>query len=51
MHTAFAVLYVWKGVRTDEKVVFGPRFALYTPVVQLPDGSPALDASMPMLDR
>jgi hyaluronoglucosaminidase len=44
MHAAFAVLYVWKGARTDEKVVFGPRFALYTPVVQLPDGSPALDA-------
>jgi hypothetical protein len=44
MHTAFMVLYVWKGIRTDERVVFGPRFALYTPVVQMDDGAPALDA-------
>ncbi len=44
MHAAFAVLYVWKGARTDERVVFGPRFAIYTPVVQMADGSPALDA-------
>ena len=44
MHAAFAVLYVWKGARTDERVVYGPRFAIYTPVVQMLDGSPALDA-------
>ncbi len=44
MHAAFMVLYVWKGARTDEKVVFGPRFSIYTPVVQMPDGSPGLDA-------
>jgi hypothetical protein len=44
MHAAFAVLYVWKGARTDERVVFGPRFAIYTPVIQLADGAPALDA-------
>ena len=44
MHSAFMVLYVWKGARTDERVVFGPRFAIYTPVVQMPDGAPALDA-------
>ncbi len=44
MHTAFMVLYVWKGARTDERVVFGPRFAIYTPVMQMADGSPALDA-------
>jgi hyaluronoglucosaminidase len=43
MHTAFMVLYVWKGARTDERVVFGPRFALYTPVMQMADGAPALD--------
>ncbi len=43
MHAAFAVLYVWKGARTDERVVFGPRFAIYTPVVQMADGSPALE--------
>ena len=45
MHAAFVVLYVWKGARADERVVFGPRFALYTPVVQLADGSPALDTA------
>jgi hypothetical protein len=44
MHAAFMVLYVWRGARTDEKVVFGPRFAIYTPVIQMPDGAPALDA-------
>jgi hyaluronoglucosaminidase len=44
MHSAFMVLYVWKGAHTDERVVFGPRFAIYTPVVQMPDGAPALDA-------
>ncbi|HET9729031.1 MAG TPA: beta-N-acetylglucosaminidase domain-containing protein, partial [Acidimicrobiia bacterium] len=45
MHAAFAVLYVWSGARADENVVYGPRFAIYTPVVQLPDGAPALDAA------
>jgi hyaluronoglucosaminidase len=46
MQTAFAVLYLWQGARADEKVVFGPRFALYTPVVQLADGAPALDTGL-----
>jgi hyaluronoglucosaminidase len=45
MHHALAVLYLWNGARADEKVVFGPRFALYTPVIQRADGSPALDAA------
>jgi hypothetical protein len=45
MHAAFIVLYVWKGVRAEESVVFGPRFAIYTPVVQMADGAPALDAA------
>jgi hypothetical protein len=44
MHHAFAVLYLWAGARADEKVVYGPRFAVYTPVIQLADGAPALDA-------
>lgn len=46
MHAAFLVLYLWQAARADEKVVFGPRFALYTPVVQLRDGSPALDTGL-----
>jgi hyaluronoglucosaminidase len=44
MQTAFVVLFAWKGARADETVVFGPRFAIYTPVIQLADGAPALDA-------
>lgn len=46
MHMAFTVLYVWSGARADEKVVYGPRFAIYTPVIQLADGAPALDAAL-----
>src|SRR5262245_49638020 len=43
MHAAFAVMFLWKGARADEKVLYGPRFAMYSPVVQLADGRPALD--------
>jgi hyaluronoglucosaminidase len=43
MHAAFFVMYAWSGARRNEKVVFGPRFALYPAVVQLPDGAPGLD--------
>ncbi len=45
MHHAFAVLYLWSGARADGEVVYGPRFALYTPVIQLADGAPGLDAA------
>ncbi|MDQ1508579.1 MAG: hyaluronoglucosaminidase, partial [Actinomycetota bacterium] len=43
MHHAFALIYMWTAARADEHVVYGPRFAIYTAVVQLPDGRPALD--------
>jgi hyaluronoglucosaminidase len=43
MHAAFGLMFLWKGARADEKVVYGPRFAMYSPVVQLTDGRPALD--------
>jgi hyaluronoglucosaminidase len=44
MHHAFALTYTWMGARADEHVVYGPRFAVYSAVVQLPDGvGPALD--------
>jgi hyaluronoglucosaminidase len=43
MHHAFALIYMWMAARADENVVYGPRFAIYTAVVQLPDGRPALD--------
>ena len=45
MHHAFALIYMWMAARADEHVVYGPRFAIYTAVVQLPDGRPALDVS------
>jgi hyaluronoglucosaminidase len=45
MQHAFVVLFVWGAARADEKVVFGPRFVVYTPVIQLADGSPGLDAA------
>jgi hypothetical protein len=44
MRNAFRVLFAWKGIRADQTVVFGPRFAIYTPIVQLADGAPAVDA-------
>jgi hyaluronoglucosaminidase len=43
MHHAFALIYMWMAARADENVVYGPRFSIYTSVVQLPDGRPALD--------
>jgi hyaluronoglucosaminidase len=43
LHQAFALIYMWMAARADENVVYGPRFAIYTAVVQLPDGRPALD--------
>ena len=44
MHHAFALTYTWLAARADVHVVFGPRFAVYSAVVQLPDGvGPALD--------
>ncbi len=45
MQHAFVVLFVWGAARADEKVVYGPRFVVYTPVIQLADGSPGLDAA------
>jgi hyaluronoglucosaminidase len=43
MHRAFALIYMWMAARADENVVYGPRFSIYTSVVQMPDGRPALD--------
>jgi hyaluronoglucosaminidase len=44
MHHAFALTYTWTAARADVHVVYGPRFAVYSAVVQLPDGvGPALD--------
>jgi hyaluronoglucosaminidase len=43
MEAAFMVLFAWSGVRKSDRVVFGPRFMFYSSIVQLADGSPALD--------
>jgi hyaluronoglucosaminidase len=45
MQHAFVVLFLWSAARADEKIVYGPRFVVYTPVIQLGDGSPGLDAA------
>jgi hyaluronoglucosaminidase len=46
MHHAFALSYTWMAARADEHVVYGPRFVVYSAVVQLPNGAgPALDVS------
>jgi hyaluronoglucosaminidase len=46
MTLVFVVLFCWRSARAGTRVVYGPRFALYTPVVQLPDGRPAVDVSL-----
>jgi hyaluronoglucosaminidase len=46
MQHAFVLLFTWQTARRTERVVFGPRFALYTPVVQLADGLPGLDVQL-----
>jgi hyaluronoglucosaminidase len=46
MHHAFALSYTWMAARADNHCVYGPRFAVYSAVVQMPDGAgPALDVS------
>ena len=46
MHHAFILTYTWMASRADEHTVYGPRFAVYSAVVQLPNGAgPALDVS------
>jgi hyaluronoglucosaminidase len=46
MHAVFLMLYSWMGARTNKQVVFGPRFAIYSAVIQLDDGRPGLDVGL-----
>ncbi len=46
MQHAFVLLFTWQAARGNDRVVFGPRFALYTPVVQLAGGLPGLDVEL-----
>lgn len=43
---AFGLLFSWTAARTNNQVVFGPRFAIYAAVVQEPDGSMGLDTTL-----
>jgi hyaluronoglucosaminidase len=51
MNHAFALIYKWMAARADEHVVYGPRFAVYTAVVQLPDGRSGLDVGQSLREN
>ncbi len=49
---AFAVLLAWSAARRGERVVFGPRFAVYPAVVQIDDdGRPGLDVDLALVEN
>jgi hyaluronoglucosaminidase len=47
---AFAAVFSWSAARREDKVVFGPRFAVYPAVVQLGDGRPGLDVDLAVVE-
>ena len=48
---AFAVLFAWSAARRGQRVVFGPRFAVYPAVVQLDaEGRPGLDVDLALVE-
>jgi hyaluronoglucosaminidase len=47
---AFAVVFAWSAARRHDRVVFGPRFAVYPAVVQLDDGRPGLDVDLAVVE-
>jgi hyaluronoglucosaminidase len=48
---AFALLFAWSAARRGERVVFGPRFAVYPAVVQLDaEGRPGLDVDLALVE-
>ncbi len=52
MHHAFATLFAWGRARSrSDRVVFGPRFAVYPAVVQLGDGRPGLDVDLALVEN
>jgi hypothetical protein len=46
----FAVIFSWNSARAGDRVVFGPRFAVYPAVVQLPSGRAGLDVDLAVLE-
>ena len=47
---AFAVVFGWDSLRRANRVVFGPRFAVYAAVVQLRDGAPGVDPDLAVVE-
>lgn len=43
MEAVLAMCFSWGAARTNNRVVYGPRFAVYPGVVQLADGRPGVD--------
>jgi hypothetical protein len=44
---SFVLLFAWSAARdAPPRVVLGPRFVMHPAVVQLPDGTPALDVAL-----
>jgi hyaluronoglucosaminidase len=51
MLQAFAVLFAWSTARQGDRVVFGPRFAIYPAVVQLDaEGRPGVDVELALVE-
>jgi hyaluronoglucosaminidase len=50
MHLGFRLLFEWSAARTTDRVVYGPRFAIYAAVVQLADGRPGLDVDATLVE-
>jgi hypothetical protein len=47
---AFAAVFAWSAARRCNRVVFGPRFAVYPAVIQLHDGRPGLDVDLAVIE-
>ena len=45
-----AVIFAWNAARAGDRSVFGPRFAVYPAVVQLPSGHAGLDVDLAVME-
>lgn len=51
MQLAFGMVFAWSHARSQhDRVVFGPRFAVYPAVVQLAGGRPGLDVDLTIVE-
>lgn len=46
LHAVLSMCFSWSGARTNKRVVYGPRFAVYPAVVQLADGRVGVDVAL-----